>query len=123
MRQARDLLYRKVHLGSNPNPGASPARFPSGVFYEMFYSHMAGQPGFVRMKASLAPSSICLAEMPLPAAPTNTRGHRLYNPLPDPRSAHEYPHPVRSANDGRASVGRAAQASGEWREAGNWKDG
>lgn len=23
MRQARDLLYRKVHLGSNPNPGAS----------------------------------------------------------------------------------------------------
>ncbi|MCD4798909.1 MAG: hypothetical protein K8R19_07875 [Methanosarcinales archaeon] len=40
----------------------------------MFYSLMAGQPGLVRMKASLASSSICLAAMPPPGAPTNTRG-------------------------------------------------
>ena len=31
MRQARDLLYLLVHLGSNPNPGAS----FSGVFHQL----------------------------------------------------------------------------------------
>ena len=48
-----------------------------------------------------------------PVATNNTRGHRPHTPLPDPRSALEHPHPVRSARDGRSSVGRAAQVSGE----------
>ena len=64
MRQARDLLYRKVHLGSNPNPGASPACFSSGVSHQVFHSLVTGQPRFVRIKASLAPSSICFMAMP-----------------------------------------------------------
>ncbi len=59
MRQARDLLYRKVHLGSNPNPGASPARFSSGISHQLFHSLVTGQPRQTRIKASLAPSSIC----------------------------------------------------------------
>jgi len=42
-----------------------------------------------------------------PAAPTNTRSHRLHTPHPNPRSVLEHSHPVRSARDGRA---------GEWQE-------
>ena len=117
MRQARDLLYRKVHLGSNPNPGASPARLSSGSSHQMFYSYMAGQPGLVRMRASLAPSSICLAEMPPTAAHPNTRDHLPHTPLPDPRYAHEHPHPVRSTRDG-GSVECMKGSAGEWRMTG-----
>ena len=97
MRQARDLLYRKVHLGSNPNPGASLANSSSGVPNQMFYSLMAGQPRLVRMKVSLAQSSICLVEMPLLAASTNTRGHSthttfrptIYTSAPTPGPSHK----------------------------------
>ena len=83
MRQARDLLYRKVHLGSNPNPGASPARSSSGAFHQMFHSLVAGQSRLVGMKASFAPSSICLAAMlpPIAAAPltiTSTPTSRMH---------------------------------------------
>jgi len=117
MRQARDLLYRKVHLGSNPNPGASPARLSSSSSHQMFYSLMAGQSRLVRMKASLASSSICLTAMPPLAAPNNTRGHRPHTPLLDPRSAHEHPHPARSARDGRSVDWRKGSAA-EWGMAG-----
>jgi len=51
------------------------------------------------------------------AAITNTRGHRPHTPLPDPRSAHEHLHQVRSARDGRPVEYRKG-SEGEWRRAG-----
>ena len=63
MRQARDLLYRKVHLGSNPNPGASPVYFYPGGSHNVFSIPVTGQPGFVGMKLSPASSSTCFIAM------------------------------------------------------------
>ena len=57
-----------------------------------------------------------------PAAPNNTRGHRLYTLLPDPRSAHEH-HTrfVAPGMGGRLRAGRAAKVSGEGRVEGERK--
>ncbi|HUV82936.1 MAG TPA: hypothetical protein VMW53_07680 [archaeon] len=44
--------------------------------------------------------------------------HPHRTPLPDPRSAHMRPHPVRSTNDVRSVEGRKGSA-GEWRMAGD----
>jgi len=55
---------------------------------------------------------------PLPAAITNTRGHRPHTPLPDPRSAHVHPHPARNARAGQSVEYRKGSAS-EWRRAGS----
>ena len=55
--------------------------------------------------------------MPITGNAHHTQGHHLHTPLPDPRYAHEHPHPVRSARDGRSGEGRKGSA-GEWRMAG-----
>ena len=56
----------------------------------------------------------------LPAVITNTRGRHPYTPLPDQCSAHEQPHPVHSARDGRSVKCRKGSA-GEWKMAGGGK--
>jgi len=54
MRQARDLLYLLVHLGSNPNPGAS----FSGVFHQLlFCEHERISCGFIHLLDSNAPAN------------------------------------------------------------------
>ena len=54
----------------------------------------------------------------MPAAITNTRGHRPHTPIPDPRSAHEHPHSVRSVGDRRSVECRRGSVR---RNGGGWQ--